>query len=73
MRQPVEPKLAQKERQGAQEEDGHEILNGHVCSSFQHLFLLSLAQCLSFSALESQHSQCYNTETRLHSCHCNFK
>lgn len=70
MRQPVEPRLAQKEQQGVQEEDEHEILNERVCSSFQHLFLPSLAQCLSSSALESQHSQCCNTETRLHSCHC---
>lgn len=50
----------QEELQGALEGGGSETPNGPECSSFQHLFLLFSARCLSSSASEFLHSRCCN-------------
>lgn len=64
-RRPAKPGLDQAGPKGALEGGGCEIPNGHVCSSFQRLFLLSSARCPNSSASKSQHSRCYDTKNHL--------
>lgn len=62
MRRLAVPGPGQAGLQGALDGGEYETPDGRECSSFQHLFLLFSALCLSSSASGFPHSRCCNTD-----------